>query len=467
MIYYVEDSDTRFMRVTAGKMSAKSLDAIVDTVALNKIGTFITEVCLQRANFISKTRDSYYTVSPSEKYLHEDNNVIANFKALTDLGIDSNSYLLEETKKRGISGWISVRMNDIHSGEDDDSPLHTSFWREHPEYRISNTPYENGLDFSHAEVREHVLSFIEEVIERYEIDGIILDWMRFPTYFRHREAWLKHEYLTEIMEKAANMVRKKSARIGHNIVLAVRVPLLPEISKEIGLDVETWTRRGLVDRVFISGFVNAQSYDAPVEEWRKLIDVPVTVSLEGWHRPHISAVAVGMDGEALNGAAYAALARGSDGVMVYNMMELSSKAMEDVEAIDEMPDSYCDCPDAKRNCLSVLDNYDVLASLTRKYYLAWQDMKLTISEQDRVVRLHEKPALTFELPALLAPGASRCFTFFTGPINGASIVADFLTASQKEGLRTEIKHTADTVFVTICNPTESPVTIESVFVTMN
>lgn len=460
MLYYVEDSDTRFMRIAPGKMNTGVLDAIVETVLLNKIDAFVTDVCLQRANFPSSCRESYCTLETSETYLPEDNNVIANVKTLAEQGIDANMYLLEKMHGHGVEAWIAVRMNDIHAGEDDDSPLHTDFWKQHPEYRISNTPYENGLDFSHAVVRKYVLDFIHEVIERYDIDGIMLDWMRFPTFFRHREAWMKRGLLTDIQRQTAEWIREKSRRAGKRIQVAARVPVTPEIAHGIGLDVEEWAKEGIVDRIFISCFVHAQNYDAPVEIWNRRLNMPVTVSLDGWHRPYISAPAIGMDGAALAGAACAALSRGSAGVMIYNMMELNCKDLTEAVPVEDMTATYCDCPDAERSCLKALDNLPEILKRPRKYYLAWQDMMLTVSEQDRALRLGEKPALDFLLPRHLEPEESFDFHFFTGKTGNSVVKTDFVIRQNRE-LSMETIINEDSVTVRVYNDCGQAVDVES------
>ena len=71
--------------------------------------------------------------------------------------------------------------------EDDSHYIHSSFWRKHPEYwRVpgGSSWTDRALDYGIPEVREHAMAFVRELLERYDPDGIELDWMRFGYYFR-------------------------------------------------------------------------------------------------------------------------------------------------------------------------------------------------------------------------------------------------------------------------------------------
>ena len=73
-------------------------------------------------------------------------------------------------------------MNDHHYYNQ--PALLSGLMIEYPKYRLSE---KGGFDFAVKEVRSHYLKIIEEIICRYDIDGIEIDWMRSPDVFRTGE----------------------------------------------------------------------------------------------------------------------------------------------------------------------------------------------------------------------------------------------------------------------------------------
>ena len=67
--------------------------------------------------------------------------------------------------------------------------------KEHPEFWVDSTGvphdrvkhplglYWTAQDFAHQEVRDRKFEIIEEVCQRYDIDGVDLNFMRHPVFF--------------------------------------------------------------------------------------------------------------------------------------------------------------------------------------------------------------------------------------------------------------------------------------------
>jgi len=71
-------------------------------------------------------------------------------------------------------------MNDGHAQE----ILETKFWVDHPEFHCFNPDQGHTLDYGHKEVRDHMFLLIQEAVQRYDCDGIELDFNRFPIFFK-------------------------------------------------------------------------------------------------------------------------------------------------------------------------------------------------------------------------------------------------------------------------------------------
>ena len=123
-----------------------------------------------------------------------------------EAGIDPEQVKIEEARRIGVDFWFRLAMNDWHhfGTETDDSNLWSGeFFSEHPEYMIGEEGA-NGWpkklwnvirfmqDYAHQEVRDLRREMTIEACQRYDVDGMLFDFMRCPGYFRHgeeRDAW--------------------------------------------------------------------------------------------------------------------------------------------------------------------------------------------------------------------------------------------------------------------------------------
>ena len=163
-------------------------------------------------------------------------------------GNDPPKVAIEEARKRGLEIFYSFRIN---GHEDSYIPAEVpQFKKDHPEYTLKgHVPDEvwAALDFAIPEVRRQRLDVIREVLEKYDFDGIEIDWMRSPYYFRPHQEYRLRYILTDMMREFRRMVDARSKELDRRLLLAVRVGETIEASLLDGFDVETWAREGLMD----------------------------------------------------------------------------------------------------------------------------------------------------------------------------------------------------------------------------
>ena len=163
----------------------------------------------------------------------------------------------------GLRFFPSVRMNE-HYGMEESSPNYGRLRREHPELCIGKPGEQiphgclewgirTGLDYSTDGAREHMLRIVFELIERFDIDGIELDFMRHPAFFRIEEAYAQRYLMTDLVRQVRHKVETEGAVKGRELSLAVRVPPTLGDCARIGLDVAEWVRQGLVDLLIAGG----------------------------------------------------------------------------------------------------------------------------------------------------------------------------------------------------------------------
>ena len=104
-------------------------------------------------------------------------------------------------------------------------------------------------DYNQPEVRAKFVSIAKEIIAGYEIDGIMIDFCRFPCLFRS-VAWggtasaSQCQMITEMMGQIAAAAKEKG------ILLAIRIPDSQPACKDAGMDVPAWFEQKFVDLLF-------------------------------------------------------------------------------------------------------------------------------------------------------------------------------------------------------------------------
>ena len=207
-----------------------------------------------------------------------------NTKRLVEAGANPPELACKYAHKLGIPAIPIVRMNDAH---DHIFPFDvTSFKRDHPEYLLgyagpdwkplwsrgeaylghpdpmSVDSFTWGLfDFAHEAVREHKMAIIEEMITRWDNDGIDLDFDRDPRYFREFGKRENAELITDMVRRTRALLDRAAKERGRPQYLIVRVTPHVDVSWERGLDVRTWVKEGLVDVVIPGcGSMNISQY---------------------------------------------------------------------------------------------------------------------------------------------------------------------------------------------------------------
>ena len=308
----------------ADEMTRDGLHAWVDQY----IDTQVTHLFIcpnaRRASFRSKTREAIWDptngVAPHDRWP-------INAKVLYDKGIDPYRVWIDRCKEKKISVWLSVRMNDMHQAEDFDNFQHSSFWRNNIHlWREPHHEHGSGLNYAYKEVRRYELSFVKEILQRYDLDGIELDWMRNPNHLSPGKAYQERVHLTNFMLDVKALVDKWSRRRGHKIGVSVRTPTHPDACAGVGIDVIDWAHRGLVDLIVATPFYFSTDFDIPFHLWKEHLQgtpkrVAVIGGIESSARPWIYGTPVGNTLSTLYGFASVGHMRGADGFYLFNWMD--------------------------------------------------------------------------------------------------------------------------------------------------
>ncbi len=317
--------------------AAEEIDRYVDVIAGAGVTTLLCNTNARRTNYRSDVWESFWDgydpdgpddqpffASLPEGQRKGYRKLIHNMYEAHRQGVDYPARVVDRCRHHGVSPWISLRMNDVHCNDNLNHPFHSELWQK-PEFFRKGHPgyFARGLDYAHPEVREKYMALVKETLDRYDIDGLELDFMREPYLFSKGEEKAGGKILTAWIREVRGLVDQAATRRKHPIRLGVRVPCKPSIAVGLGLDAPTWTRQRLVDLVTVAPRWRTMTFDLPIREWRELLgdDVTLAGGLEVRYHPHPHASVVLMDPENAVGAAVAVLADGADVVYLFNYFQ--------------------------------------------------------------------------------------------------------------------------------------------------
>ena len=199
----------------------------------------------------------------------------ANIKSLVEECGGPLTAMVGLCHEAGMDIFPSLRMNS-HYATDASSHRGGRFRRDHPDLLIGRGEetfpegsiewgVSYGADYAHAQVRAHMAAVINELFERFDVDGVELDFMRHPAFFRIDEAYANRYLMTDLLRKVRGRMSELSATKGRTLELSVRVPPTLADAARIGLDVKQWMAEGLVDIVVAGG--GFMPFDMPLEEF--------------------------------------------------------------------------------------------------------------------------------------------------------------------------------------------------------
>ena len=300
--------------LTREAIYAQMLDAIkgteVDTVSF----------CPFSVGHRLATRSLVTDVHTARAALDKNRNLTPELLAL---GTDTLQLAVEFCRKNNFKVWANFRVNDIHD----------SWYKQwmygikvaHPEQLngTEDNPPTFGswtsFNFALPVVRNRARAICEELMSHYDVDGLEMDFYRFPVFFKS-VAWggSASEEECAAMTQMMRDIRADADRIGRArgryMVVAARVPDSAPVAKDAGLDIEQWMKEGLID-IFIAGgdggyYTTYAGAVALGHKYGAKVFPSVDTSWMGGERSRIPA---------FTAQSAAALNAGADGLFYFNM----------------------------------------------------------------------------------------------------------------------------------------------------
>ena len=287
----------------------------------------------QKTSFPTKAGDIIYKdVDPEFKGQPNLKKWCTAVRKLEESGTDLYSTWISLAREIGISPWMSMRMNDVHNADNERDPMHSSFYKEHLNYRRAmhrDEKWEDRqLNYLIKDVRNYHFALLTEYFEKYDFDGIELDWMRFGNHFPVGYEDTGREVLNHFMKDTKELALKFEKIRGHRIEIATRVPIKPETAYDMGMDGVGWALEGYVDCLIPSPFWHTSQEDIPVERWKRQvmgteckIAPCIEICLRQYAFPKCKNKIQMNSLETIRGAAISFIDRGADAVYMFNYMD--------------------------------------------------------------------------------------------------------------------------------------------------
>ena len=266
LIYTSDPSNLAFYQVgqqvahipdaeTARNDPARSEDLVewVDALAHHGVDSYAQAIYAQGWTVFFRSDRFEYDARPQHQ----------RFVSMMDAGITPLEVLIEQTHKRNMEFVAKFRMNDRHGNGGQGA----RFILDNPSWQLEEFP--GGQDFSFAPVQDYVFSVADEVVERFDVNGLLFNYIRhghcFPTDVAHDRQIVMTGFLRRIRE----MLDRRGAQQRKTLTLGVMIPQTLAECHNLGFDIPTWVQEGIVDYICPCDF-HYPDFNAPYDEFSQL-----------------------------------------------------------------------------------------------------------------------------------------------------------------------------------------------------
>ena len=143
--------------------------------------------------------------------------------------------------------------------------------------------YEWCYDYSHPMVREDKLNILREIMSDYEAEGVELDFMFVPKFFKTGEEEQHAQVMTDFIRDVRRLADEVGEAQDRKVIVSARVFHQREANLRLGLDVETWLANGSLDLVV--GQMSEQFMDTGAFDVSWMVDAAQSSDTGTYVRP--------------------------------------------------------------------------------------------------------------------------------------------------------------------------------------
>lgn len=258
-------------------------------------------------------------------------------------GHDPYGLVVERLNAAGIAVVPNMRMNDHHGAPH----MWTPWERAHQEWSLGQntglwqsyqTPGDRGwreigdlrqMDYAIEGVRQRRLAILQEILERYPVAGLQLDFGRSAPFLAEPKP-ANAPCLTAFMRDVRALLDQVGHQRGQPLLLGAALPWDIDYCLAEGLDVKTWISAGLLDYVAPGEWFYVD-YNIPYSDWTALTkgtrcqvypmlmsNVAPTTAVSDGKRVWLGDDVQEFDQPKIHALVESAYSQGADGIMFYN-----------------------------------------------------------------------------------------------------------------------------------------------------
>ncbi|MEE3373456.1 MAG: family 10 glycosylhydrolase [Planctomycetota bacterium] len=231
-------------------------------------------------------------------------------------GVDIAQRLVEESHRHQLEVFWEHRLNGADRESDVRTPATPPLKARHPDWLLPDGWWKPGLwNFAVPQVRRHKVAVLREVAERYNLDGINIDFGRHPPFLPKGKQWELRDALTSFVRRVREMLQEVARERNRPFLLSVRVADTLAGCHFDGLDLEKWVQDNLIDMIVIG----TRSIEVDLPGFRRITrgtHVKLYPCIDQHHSPDgYHAIA---DPRFLRGLAANWWHQGADGIATFN-----------------------------------------------------------------------------------------------------------------------------------------------------
>jgi hypothetical protein len=232
-----------------------------------------------------------------------------------DQGIDWVEQLVAATRSRRLEVFWNHRICEVECLPNGGvsrvpQPLKVA----HPDWVLPATWWPQGTwNLAAPGLREYQVSVLRELAERYDLDGIQIDYSRHLPCLPVGHQWELRDQVTIFMRQLRRMTLEVAQRRGRPLLLAAKVPQTVGGCHIDGFDLQSWGEQNLVDVLTLG----SRSMDVDVEGVRTAVGPRVQLQ-PCFDDHHASNGYRYMPIEGLRGVFANHLQRGANSVVTFN-----------------------------------------------------------------------------------------------------------------------------------------------------
>ncbi len=293
---------------------------------------------------------------------------------------------IDACREVGMAPWLSFRMNDAHCHFEEPHYLLSDYFYEHIDeyargrqevpYGGQRGYYDRCRDFEIYEVRQEMLDYIEEALERYDVEGIELDFMRELWCFRPGHEQNDTDLMTAFVQEVKQVVKSAEARYSHPIKIAARCHSNPVYSLEFGFDILEWAKRGLIDLIVPSPRWATTNNDMPIVLWKKMMEpygVEVAGCIELLTRSHPRGRLAYNSVESALGSVVNILSQGADYAYIFNYFDHPEEMLVG-EHRKLTTENNVQKAEGYYKLLTIAADFDKARNTTRRHLVTYEDI---------------------------------------------------------------------------------------------